>query len=205
VLAEADVTLVSPSLALETVAYVEASGVHYRRRKFRAEDAAGCYLVIAATDSDEVNSSVSRHARQAGAIVNVVDGPELSDFTLPATVRRGNLLLTASTGGTLPAFSRLLRERLEHSFGEEYAVYLELAEALRPIIKRCVPDPARRREIFFRLADFDLAELSAENPALFRRKLGEILPAQVLDELGGLPVSGAAPGHSRESRRTGER
>ena len=37
---------------------------------------------------------------------NTVDNAEISDFTLPAIVNRGELLLTVSTGSSLPALSK---------------------------------------------------------------------------------------------------
>jgi precorrin-2 dehydrogenase/sirohydrochlorin ferrochelatase len=40
-------------------------------------------------------------------------------------VRRGDLLLTASTGGQSPGLARLLREELEHRFGPEWSGRVE--------------------------------------------------------------------------------
>jgi precorrin-2 dehydrogenase / sirohydrochlorin ferrochelatase len=60
-------------------------------------------------------------ARSAGTLVNVEDQPDLCDFHVPASVRRGELLFTVSTGGRSPGLSRLLREELEHLFGPEWS------------------------------------------------------------------------------------
>jgi precorrin-2 dehydrogenase/sirohydrochlorin ferrochelatase len=60
-------------------------------------------------------------ARRSGALVNVEDQPDLCDFNVPALVRRGDLLITVSTGGQSPALSRLLREELEEYFGPEWS------------------------------------------------------------------------------------
>ena len=60
-------------------------------------------------------------ARASGVLVNVEDQTELCDFHVPASVRRGDLLFTVSTGGQSPGLSRLLREALEHHFGPEWA------------------------------------------------------------------------------------
>ena len=61
-----------------------------------------------------------RRARAAGILVNAEDIPELCDFHVPAIVRRGNLVLTASTGGQAPGLARRLREWLETRFGPEW-------------------------------------------------------------------------------------
>jgi precorrin-2 dehydrogenase/sirohydrochlorin ferrochelatase len=64
-------------------------------------------------------------ARDAGILVNVEDIPELCDFHVPAIVRRGDLVLTASTGGRAPGLARRLREWLEERFGPEWSSHME--------------------------------------------------------------------------------
>jgi precorrin-2 dehydrogenase/sirohydrochlorin ferrochelatase len=64
-------------------------------------------------------------ARAAGILVNVEDVPELCDFHVPATVRRGDLLLSISTGGKAPGLARLIREWLEARFGPQWSYRLD--------------------------------------------------------------------------------
>lgn len=71
------------------------------------------------------SARLAQLARDAGVLVNVEDVPELCDFHVPATVRRGDLLLTISTGGRAPGLSRILREWLEGRFGAEWTARLE--------------------------------------------------------------------------------
>lgn len=52
-------------------------------------------------------------ARRFGALVNVEDVRELCDFHLPAMVRRGDLLVTASTNGRAPGLARWIKRDLE--------------------------------------------------------------------------------------------
>ncbi len=59
-------------------------------------------------------------ARGQGVLVNVEDQPDLCDFNVPAIIRRGDLLLTVSTGGKAPGLARLLREWLEQKLGLEW-------------------------------------------------------------------------------------
>lgn len=71
-----------------------------------------------------------RRARALGVLVNAEDILPLCDFHVPAIVRRGDLLLTASTGGRVPGLSRVLREVLAAQFGPEWTVRLkELGQA----------------------------------------------------------------------------
>ena len=76
-------------------------------------------LFVAGLDRDTATDLV-RRARAAGILVNVEDVPELCDFHVPAIVRRGDLLLTASTGGRVPGLARRLREWLAEHFAPEW-------------------------------------------------------------------------------------
>src|SRR6202012_3079716 len=73
---------------------------------------------------------LAARARALGVLVNVEDNIPLCDFHVPAIVRRGDLLLTASTGGQAPGLARALREVLADEFGPEWTGRLrELAQA----------------------------------------------------------------------------
>ena len=77
-------------------------------------------LFVAGLDTSQSRELASL-ARSAGTLVNVEDQPDLCDFHVPASVRRGDLLFTVSTGGQSPGLSRLLRGELERQFGPEWS------------------------------------------------------------------------------------
>lgn len=81
-------------------------------------------LYVAGVPRSEAAELASR-ARQAGILVNVEDIPELCDFHAPATVRRGDLLITISTGGRAPGLARLIREWLSAKLGSEWSRQLD--------------------------------------------------------------------------------
>jgi precorrin-2 dehydrogenase/sirohydrochlorin ferrochelatase len=81
-------------------------------------------LFVAGLPEGEARLLATR-ARALKLLVNVEDVLPLCDFHVPAVVRRGDLLLTASTGGTAPGLSRVLRERLAVQFGPEWTLRLK--------------------------------------------------------------------------------
>jgi len=83
-------------------------------------DLIGASLVFVAGLSREDSSRIARDARAAGALVNVEDQPELCDFHVPATVRRGELVLTASTGGKAPGLAKRVGAHLREAFGPDW-------------------------------------------------------------------------------------
>jgi precorrin-2 dehydrogenase/sirohydrochlorin ferrochelatase len=81
-------------------------------------------LFVAGLPEGEARDLASR-ARALGVLVNVEDRPALCDFHVPAIVRRGDMLLTASTGGQVPGLARALRESLAGQFGPEWSERLK--------------------------------------------------------------------------------
>lgn len=70
---------------------------------------------------DPEASALAEAARRARVLVNVEDRPELCDFHNVASVRRGDLLLTVSTGGKSPGLAARIRARLGAEFGPDWA------------------------------------------------------------------------------------
>jgi precorrin-2 dehydrogenase/sirohydrochlorin ferrochelatase len=107
----------------------------WEERPYRSADLDGCWLVIAATDRADVNRAVYLDGEAAGVWVNGADDPQHCSFTLPSVVRRGDLMLTVSTGGRSPAVATWIRRRLEDEIGPEYEVLLDLVSSRRQAIK----------------------------------------------------------------------
>jgi precorrin-2 dehydrogenase/sirohydrochlorin ferrochelatase len=103
-------------------ALLAEAGIEARLLSFEVSDEilAPLQLLFVAGLAEGEARHLAGRARAFGVLVNVEDVPPLCDFHVPAIVRRGDLLLTASTGGTAPGLARALRERLGESFGPEW-------------------------------------------------------------------------------------
>jgi len=154
--AGADVTVVSPQLTERLRKEKEAKRIRHRARKYRPGDLKDSFLVIAATDSPEVNSKV---ACGAPALLNVVDVPRECNFIAPSVVKRGQLVFAISTGGTSPAFAKAVRKEIEKSYGRVFSDYLGFVKALRPRAMREIGDKAAREEFLKGLASGDILDM----------------------------------------------
>lgn len=153
-----------------------------RRRILRPADVLpflkGMTLVIAATSSREVNRMISRECLRNNLLINVVDDLELSNFIVPAVVRRGALNLAISTGGRSPELAKRIREKLEKIFGCEYRAFMDfMAEEREKILSR-IPDRGKRKKVFRAIARSKLLKyFKAKKPgkaaAHYRRILSE--------------------------------
>lgn len=133
---DASVTVVSPSLNPGLREMARRGAVRAMEREYRKGDLEGVFLAIAATDDAAVNAAVSSEGRERGALVNVVDGPDESDFIVPSIVRRGDITVAISTGGRSPALARKLRTVLEGTLTPEYAPVLDIVSDVREELAR---------------------------------------------------------------------
>ena len=95
------------------------------------DDLAACHIVYIANLDDTLQERFTAQARAVKTLVNVEDVKPLCDFHVPAIVRRGDMLLTASTGGKSPGLARRLKAKLEEQYPESWAERLESLSALR--------------------------------------------------------------------------
>ncbi len=127
---DARVHVVATEIGAEVAALVGRVNV-VAQRSYRTSDVEGMRLTVAATGDSGVNRQVLADGRSAGVLVNSADDPENCDFTLPSRVRRGPILLTASTQGKSPALAAWLRRKLSAEIGPEYEIVLEVLADVR--------------------------------------------------------------------------
>ena len=133
----------------------------YFERPFEASDLSGAFLVYCATSDSALNRMVFEKASAAGALVNIVDVPELCNFIVPSVLKRGRLSVAVSTSGAAPAFAKKFRRELESVISDKYEDYIEFLAAKRLLIKETVKDVKIRQKIFKTLIDSNLLECFA--------------------------------------------
>lgn len=197
--AEAKVSLVSPELSPALRELAQAGRIGWQQRAFVPEDAAGAFLIFAATNRPLVQQAVLRAAQEVGALVNVADMPEACDFQVPAVLRRDGLLLSVATSGASPALAAVLRARLEREIGPEYAVLARLLAALRtPLLKLPLSGPAKKM-LFQKMLDSDILQWLRDGrkqraAAHVEAVFGHLLPVgRILDALPDAPWTDTNP------------
>ena len=174
------IRLVSPELNQDMrFLYQNYDKINFYHRKFDTQDLDSVFLVIAATDRPDVNEEIANLAHQKNLPVNVVDSVHLSNFTLPAVIDKGQLLITLSTGGNLPALSSKLRQNLEEEFGVEYDRFLKVMKKIRPKIIAKIDDPQERKQIFRKLADENIIKKFSDSRSDGLKKIKEIIGCKI--------------------------
>lgn len=157
--AGADVVLISPSVTPQLQELSLSGKIVHRTKTFEDKDIFGAQLVIAATDSPEVNAGIGKLCRKMHILANVAAPPEEGSFIVPSVVDRGGLLIAVSTAGSSPALSKKIRQELEDQYGPEYEIFLEKMTIIRHRLIEEVAEESARREMFEALVNSDILEL----------------------------------------------
>lgn len=147
----ASITVVAPAATRTIQALALDKKLLWARRRFEPSDLDGIFLVIVATPSKALNSSIFSQARRRQAICNVVRDRALCDFYYPAVVRRGPLQIAISTAGHSGALAQRLRKELEAQFGPEWETWLQWLGEARSSLYDSSISPRRRRTMLHRL------------------------------------------------------
>ena len=170
--AEALVTVISPEVTPLLEELSREGRISHLKRPWRSEDGNPACLVFAATNNVSVNAAVAREARNNDIPVCVADAPEEGTFTSPAVIRRGELLITISTGGRSPALARRIRCDIETLYGPEYADIVDFVGKLREKLLTAGRGGAYNAKLFDELLAGDLTCLL--NPDLRDRIYSDI-------------------------------
>lgn len=127
------------------------SGLTLLRQEFDPALLDRQFFVIAATNDHELNHYIASLCQQRHIPVNVVDDRDACTFLFPALVKRGDLSIGISTGGTSPSAAMYLKEQISSMIPENFAELLAYLDSIRNEVKAALPDERRRADFFSRL------------------------------------------------------
>lgn len=124
----------------------------------RWEEGASVAFVALADDAEARAAAADLRAR--GLLVNVVDRPDLCDFTTPAIVDRAPVTIAVGTGGASAGLAKAIRQRIEALLPARLGALASALYAARAAMKARWPAAADRR----RMIDAALAPGGALDP-----------------------------------------
>jgi len=145
----ANVTIISPELTKRLKKEIPNGKIKHISRNYQKGDLKNAFLVIAATDSNEINKRVSADAPN---LVNVVDVPALCNFIVPSVVKRGPLTIAISTSGVSPSMAKAIRKELERLYGPAFGKYLNSLKKIRTRAMREIKDKKKRERFLKKIA-----------------------------------------------------
>ncbi len=145
-------SVIAPRALPEVQRLAKERRLEWIEREFRSSDLDGNSLVIAATDSPEVNADVHREASKRGILSNSVDDIPNCDFFFGSVVKRGSLQVAISTGGESPAVAQNLRREIDAQLPEDLGPWLENLGQLRREVLSVHPRGEARKALLHQLA-----------------------------------------------------
>jgi len=158
----ARITVVSLDANDAICALAKENRVVLKKRGYVESDLEGIFLVMGATDDEDLNRRIHADASRRNILCNIADRPEICDFILPAIVKRGDLSIAISTSGKSPAFAKHLKDQMEADIGDEYAIFLELMGAIRTKLLCEAHEPEVHKPLFNRLISGGLVAMIKE-------------------------------------------
>jgi uroporphyrin-III C-methyltransferase/precorrin-2 dehydrogenase/sirohydrochlorin ferrochelatase len=165
----------------------------------RAQDLESCALLYCAAADIEQNRRARLLARAAHIPCNVVDMPELCDFTMPSIVDRSPVVIAISTAGTSPILGRMIKARLETLLPAAYGRVAAFVGRYRKKVVSKLKDFDGRRRFWEQIlegpvVDLVLAGHQAEAIAEFDSQLDAAARGAEYRQQGEVYLVGAGPG-----------
>lgn len=185
---DAEIVLVAAELDAELRDLVATGRARHAAGPVAPGTFAGSALSFIATGCAGADAALHALAKAGGAVVNVVDRPELCDATTPSIVDRDPVVVAIGTEGTAPVLARMIRTGVETMLPPRLGAWAALAGRLRGAVAEAIPGEARRA--FWAWA-------FRGRPALLHRQGAEREAAALLKAAiaGGRVPEGAGAGH----------
>ncbi len=103
------------------------------------------FLVICATDDNELNNEIMVHCRRNGILCNNVDVLD-SDVYFGSMIKAGTLTISISTNGLSPTMARFTKETLTGALNRSFREMLGIQTELRTELRHSIQDMRKRKE-----------------------------------------------------------
>ncbi len=191
---EAEIVIVADGLDPELEGVV-ASGRARQAHEAGPDTFANAVLVFIATGDEEQDRQLAAQARAAGAVVNVIDRPELCDAFTPSIVDRDPVVVAIGTEGAAPVLGRAIKTEVETMLAPRLGSFVALAGRLRDAVAERFAPSARRGfwEWAFSGEAFR-AHLAGRERDAARLLKDAIALGKAPDRQGHIALVGAGPG-----------
>jgi uroporphyrin-III C-methyltransferase/precorrin-2 dehydrogenase/sirohydrochlorin ferrochelatase len=161
-------------------------------RALGAEDAAGASLVYGATGEAQADARAAEIARGLGALVNIVDDLDGSDFITPAIVDRDPVTVAIGTEGAAPVLARKIKAEVEALLPSTLGLLTRIGQGFRARVEAL--DSKARRGFWTRFYFERGPRALGQGEAAAKDELEAMLAEGEAPRRGVVHLVGAGPG-----------
>lgn len=159
--AGAEVTVIAPEFCTALTDAAQKYPCRLVKDCYQVKYLQQAFIVIAATNDVAINRQITI---DAPLLCNNITEPELSNFTVPSSFTRGDITVALATGG-MPAFTRILKERLRQVITPDIGEFNEFLRQQRLLVQQIPSTPAQRTAFWRAILTEDLINLVAAGHA----------------------------------------
>lgn len=193
---EAQLTVIAAEVADDIRKWADEGKLQIMARAMEPGDAQGAALFYAANEDDAEDARVSAIAHAEGALVNIVDNLDDSQFITPAIVDRDPVTVAIGTEGAAPVLARAIKADLEAQLPTSLGILARIGKTFRHAAE-VLPMGARRREFWsaFYFGSGPKA-LAGHGEAAVIPALETLLDTHIMQtaKTGSVDLVGAGPG-----------
>lgn len=141
----AEVKVVSPQFSEEIT---KMQGITLFCKEFEQGDIFDCEIVIAATDSKELNHKVASFCKERGIMVNAVDQIEDCTFIFPSYLKEGQVVAAFSSSGNSPVVTQYLKKRNENIITPLVGSINDFLGLIRQRVQHQVVSYSNRKKVY---------------------------------------------------------
>lgn len=152
-----NITVLAPEISSEIINKAKGS-VRLLRSEYASHFLKDADICLAATSDHELNRQIALDCRAENILVNASDDPEFCDFIFPAVLKKGNLTVSVSTGGSSPRFASLLRDRISDIIPDDTEEILDKMMEIRTVLSNDRLHGKARKRVLKNALDILIAE-----------------------------------------------
>ena len=131
-----EITVIADEVSVEADQLIRDHCLMLHQRIYQVGDIEGFDVVIVATDTQVLHKAIYEESRSSRILVNSVDNTDYCDFIFPSYVKKEDLTIAFSTGGTSPAFAKHIRRHFERVIPDSVGAFLKKMKRLRTEIPK---------------------------------------------------------------------
>lgn len=143
----AQIHVFGPHAKPQVLHWAQSGLLTYSNRLVIAGDLKGAALVYGATEDAAEDKRVADLGRKAGALVNIVDNLEASQFITPAIVDRTPVTVAIGTEGAAPVLARKIKQQLEEALPVGLGTLATIGQSFRKVANT-IPMGRLRRDFW---------------------------------------------------------